>query len=717
MFSVSDRSDILGGKKLDKLTISSATQLIKSVSFNYLYFNSSSVGGNTCPMPSGFSGYAPYRLKLNSIQDNSGATHGFAYNATELPAKNSYAIDYWGFYNGQTSNTSAVPNPTQFNRSDLGNSGDNHSANLTYCQAGILQQITYPTGGKVGFSYELNQFDNYFVPDFSSSANTVSSGFGLRIKAITFLDINNAQLKKTAYEYEGGKAILPMDFIRHFNYNAVPPGNLSISGQATLDRTFAIDEITMNGFFSSNPFSSINGVGYYKVTKKEVNLSNAATGKTISYFYNSPDMVNNSVNTFSQFAAVLPAIKNRVDPDNGTIKAAYAYDSGNNLLKKTNYGYDNVNSSIFYGARLFPYGGLVRYRYSNSPSPIYEQNVKSQVLVGYYPIYDFETLLSSSKETSYFGTDSMSVSSVYHYNNQYNLLSYTSRETSTGLQTMEYTYPFDVTGNSVTTAMTSSNRLADILSITKSEGTNASRFSRTFKQSGSLFLADNDEVDNQVSSIKIPTFTTYDLYDLSNGKVLQYTSKLQTNSTIWDYNREYVVAEIKNATYSSVAYTSFEADGKGRWKFSGSALDDASAPTGKKAYALSGGSVYRDSLVVPKKYVVSYWSKSGAQSVNDTTPVQGYTYNGYTYYEHTVTNPTSGTITISGTGTIDELRLHPSDAQMSTYTYEPLVGITSQGDAGGKISYYEYDGTWRLMNIRDQNRNIIRHTDYHYQGQ
>jgi hypothetical protein len=720
VFAVSDRSDILGGKKLDNVTVSSATQLIKSVGFSYSYFNSASVGGNVYngPLMSNFASYAPYRLKLTSIQDNSGAIHGFAYNTTELPAKNSYAIDYWGFYNGQTSNTSAVPNPTQFNRPDLGNSGDNHSANLAYCQAGILQQITYPTGGKVSFTYELNQFDNYFVPDFGSSTNTVSSGFGLRIKEIAFLDINNAQVKKTIYEYEGGKAILPMDFIRHFNYTAVPPGNLSVGSQVLLSRTFAIDEINMNGFFSSSPFSSINGVGYYKVTKKEVNLSNTANGKTISYFYNSPDIVNNSVNTFSQFAAVLPAIKNRVDPDNGTIKAAYAYDSGNNLLKKTNYSYYNVNSAIFYGARLFGYGGLVRYRYNNLPSPVYEQNVKSQVLVGYYPIYDFETLLGSSKETSYFGTDSLSATTSNSYN-QYGLLASVTKENSANTETTGYKYPYDVTGNSVLTAMTAQNRLSDIVSVTKTNDANSRvlyTFNRTYGQFGSLFLPSSDIVDSR-PGLNLPSTVYYDQYDLSNGNVLQHTSKLEPSSVIWDYNKEYVVAEIKNAPYSSVAYTSFEADGKGRWKFSGTPVADAAAPTGKMAYSLSGGNIYRDSLNTSIKYIVSYWSKSGAQSVNGTTPVQGYTYGGYTYFEHVVPNPASGTITVSGTGTIDELRLYPSDAQMTTCTYEPLAGITSRGDASGKITYYEYDGAWRLMNVRDQNRNIIRHTDYHYQGQ
>jgi len=54
---------------------------------------------------------------------------------------------------------------------------------------------------------------------------------------------------------------------------------------------------------------------------------------------------------------------------------------------------------------------------------------------------------------------------------------------------------------------------------------------------------------------------------------------------------------------------------------------------------------------------------------------------------------------------------------MTTYTYEPLVGITSVSDVGGKISYYEYDGSKRLLDIRDQSRNILKAFCYNYAGQ
>jgi len=57
------------------------------------------------------------------------------------------------------------------------------------------------------------------------------------------------------------------------------------------------------------------------------------------------------------------------------------------------------------------------------------------------------------------------------------------------------------------------------------------------------------------------------------------------------------------------------------------------------------------------------------------------------------------------------------NAMVSSYTYTPLIGVTSVTDAKNETMYYEYDALQRLMNVKDKDGNIIKHTDYHYQGQ
>jgi len=55
-----------------------------------------------------------------------------------------------------------------------------------------------------------------------------------------------------------------------------------------------------------------------------------------------------------------------------------------------------------------------------------------------------------------------------------------------------------------------------------------------------------------------------------------------------------------------------------------------------------------------------------------------------------------------------------TDAQVVTYTYKPLVGITSQTDPNNKTSYFEYDDAARLMHIKDKDGNILKKYAYNY---
>jgi YD repeat-containing protein len=68
----------------------------------------------------------------------------------------------------------------------------------------------------------------------------------------------------------------------------------------------------------------------------------------------------------------------------------------------------------------------------------------------------------------------------------------------------------------------------------------------------------------------------------------------------------------------------------------------------------------------------------------------------------------------AGTVWFDDIRLHPSDAQMITYTYDPLKGMTSSTDERGITTYYEYDSFGRLEAVKDQERNIIKSYKYNY---
>jgi len=55
-------------------------------------------------------------------------------------------------------------------------------------------------------------------------------------------------------------------------------------------------------------------------------------------------------------------------------------------------------------------------------------------------------------------------------------------------------------------------------------------------------------------------------------------------------------------------------------------------------------------------------------------------------------------------------------AFITTYSYAPQIGITSQCDPSGKVTSYTYDAFGRLKLIIDQFGNILKRFDYEYQA-
>jgi hypothetical protein len=117
------------------------------------------------------------------------------------------------------------------------------------------------------------------------------------------------------------------------------------------------------------------------------------------------------------------------------------------------------------------------------------------------------------------------------------------------------------------------------------------------------------------------------------------------------------------------------------------------AHTGNKYW---NGSTYPTTYTLPdsRSYVIQWWSLSGGV---------------WTFHQQ----PYTGLTTL--TGPVDDVRIFPNDAQISTYTYTPLVGVTSETDPAGKSTIYQYDNFQRLQTVRDQYSNILKQYDYEYQ--
>ncbi|HEX6427710.1 MAG TPA: hypothetical protein VF008_08500, partial [Niastella sp.] len=235
-----------------------------------------------------------------------------------------------------------------------------------------------------------------------------------------------------------------------------------------------------------------------------------------------------------------------------------------------------------------------------------------------------------------------------------------------------------------------------------------------------LLLPEKQQLYINAATPNLANYTEYKSYD-SEGNPLLITNKQGIcTGYIWDYLNAYPVAEIKGTglAVSGSAFTSFESDGNGNWNISSSSRVPGGI-TGNSCYQLANGEINKTGLASGNSYIVSYWTANGnAFNINGTqgNPVRGKTVNGWTYFEHKITGVTQVTLPQT-TGLVDELRLYPADAQMVTYTYSPLIGMTSVCSFSNAIVYYEYDGLGRLKLMKDQDGNIIKTIEYNYQAQ
>lgn len=54
------------------------------------------------------------------------------------------------------------------------------------------------------------------------------------------------------------------------------------------------------------------------------------------------------------------------------------------------------------------------------------------------------------------------------------------------------------------------------------------------------------------------------------------------------------------------------------------------------------------------------------------------------------------------------------DALITSYTYDPLIGMRSETDASGKTTFYEYDGLGRLSLVKNDRQQILKTYEYNY---
>jgi hypothetical protein len=184
---------------------------------------------------------------------------------------------------------------------------------------------------------------------------------------------------------------------------------------------------------------------------------------------------------------------------------------------------------------------------------------------------------------------------------------------------------------------------------------------------------------------------SFDAYDDHFNPIQVTEENDKPVSYLWGYDQGFPIAKVVNARSDQIFYTSFEAEG----------TDDSLAKTGRK---VGSGNVTIPTAQRPKagRYHLSYWERVAGQ---------------WQYRQQDIDYVPGDEPLIATANSIDEVRLHPAEARMTTFTYDPLLGMTSATDANQVTVYYHYDATGRLHLEKDAKGNILRKYEYRYANQ
>ncbi len=684
-FGLGDRSDIPYDKNITDVNVYHKAQVVKSISLSQSYFNPN------------HSENTQKRLKLDSLTID-GRVYRFNYQGNFMPDKNSSAYDFWGFYNGMVNNDARVNDPFRLyeNSSHIPSWGvkglisqidgiANRSAHPTHAQVGMLTEIIYPTGGKTKFNYELNTFDNIYFPNHDNKLNfngntyttdyaqTHSQGNGLRIaETVNYTDDNTIALK-TKYTYTGGKHLQPYVYKNDDNFRKVKwyydPNiiNKMVESGPSLTSYFS-------SIYQSMLLGNGNGVGYDRVTQETISpVDNSNNGKIVSHFTNVPDIGPRSA--FGQGSSVPWVYYDHfsysirdTDEDNGNLIKEEVFLKNNTLLKKTEYEYQSIvpfsseNNGHYYPSYNVKAvstglsGGLVAPNNCGGCYSVYMISYSDWVLF-YYPLKQTKTLLSKERVTNYFTNGTFqTMETDYTYNNNYLVVNKKVRDKTNTVLVEEITdYPYDmgIIGNNYSPSNISGGGTNHIL--TKPDKKTTKENGIVSKQYSFTYANDYTSLSSVREALK---------FSVSNEQMTDiFYDRYDTNGNLLEFHKE-------NDIHTVIV-----------WGY------NKRYPVAKVENALHAN-------VAP--YIASIENASNLD--NDRTL-------GYVGNEGQLRQ------------LLDNLRVVLPKSMVTTYTYDPIIGITSITDPRGHTIYYEYDSHNRLKQVRDFEGNILSHNEYNYKTQ
>ncbi|RFS20977.1 hypothetical protein DVR12_16630 [Chitinophaga silvatica] len=600
------------------------------------------------------------RLKLLSLNEygeglSGPKTYSFNYDETlPLPAYLANKTDHWGFYNGtfaDISNQSTYVN-TYYNFKE---------PNATYLYTGTLNKITYPTGGVTEFTYEPHyysqrlKFSRTDGIDPAFNANTMAGG--LRIKKITSYDpaIPEAKYSKEYY------------YVRGYQ-NGTDPATLLSSGVLGGQSKYFFDDYRLRSFnnpnvtYSTSIFSSQSvlpvsdnskgcHVGYSEIVEK-----NTDGGYSKYYYTNFENGHIDEPSSVLQYSRTAYEPFNSMEEERGKLIKEEQYNKGNGILLQRTIDYIALNKSN-------EYVRSTKARYFNVCPGASVKVCEATA----YKMYTYSYLPSKEVTTTYQpnSTNPLSITKTFTYDAATRLLRTEQVTDSKGrVFKTNYQYPGDYNVSGA--------------------GTDA-------WGSGIKMLQSKN-----ISSWVTEKYT--ELTDQSVSKVIDASlTKFNTLRPLPD--AEYKLESIDGITGFTPAVISM------------------SASTINSNYKLQRNFDSFD----------AYGNPQQVHNINNLNEVYVWGYKGRYLLAKIISNSSYSTLTQNlSTSILDnpanetvlnqqlDLLRQNSSTLVTTYSYNPLRGLSQETDTRGRKTTYEYDEFQRLKLIRDHEGNILKTFTYKY---
>jgi hypothetical protein len=543
--------------------------------------------------------------------------------------------------------------------------------------------IGYSTVTEVEFSNSTNAFNGFTVYDFFNTPENYTGGF--KKHAL----LNGRVSKKRVYDKAS---------------------------------TLLLSE---ESFYTKRPVASVSGFYFYVEKQFSDDLyikeDKANLGQEF-FIYQKPGFVLTNGNWQAQHCiddgkgCSLFTATDYHDGNNGL----YSYHSGSTCYSPdwTAINYNNNHPATQYFNTLVNSGsqGVKREHYSSTNivavcRPIYNiiqcYNPGSLIKKGQYTVTRYWITQDSTKAIQYSPQGNFKTFSenLYENTNHYQVTKVRQIDSKGIWNTTKFSYPEEMKtaypSNPIWQNLINKNRISEVihkqsfktnpdnsLTILSTENT-------TYKNVGTMILP--DIMQFSMGSTALEDRLEFSQYD--NVGNLTEVKKMYDykTSVIYGYNKSIATAQVQNGAINEIFYTSFEAGEEG----GNSSVDDSR--TGR--YSKVGGySKALSGLTAGTTYTLTYWLKTVSEWSLQTQSI--------------VLNTSTTTYTINLSGQVDEVRFHPTRARMTTFTYDPGIGLTSSTDVNNRSSYYTYDSLGRLVLVKDDTQNTLKaYTYHHYQSQ